>query len=123
MLPCVAVKVLASYPYAAQNEDELTFQQGDIISIVSREDPDWWTGQLAGITGVFPANYVQHYTEPCEWIVLLVVMWRCFVAIRIRSCPLRVKYKYVGDNSCVLVSYFGARLSVLVLMGSLQCLQ
>ena len=65
-----SAKVQASYPYTAQNDDELTFEQGAIITILNKNDPDWWSGQLGGVTGVFPANYVQPYSEPCEYTCL-----------------------------------------------------
>ena len=35
----------------------MTFQEGEIIDIVSKDDM-WWTGMLNGKEGVFPANYV-----------------------------------------------------------------
>lgn len=60
-------KVQALYPYSALNSDELTFEHGDVISVVNKDDPDWWTGEMNGTTGVFPANYVQPYVEPCEY--------------------------------------------------------
>lgn len=50
--------VVALYAYAAQNEDELTFQKDAVITVLNRENPDWWTGQYEGKTGVFPSNYV-----------------------------------------------------------------
>ncbi|XP_076357725.1 SH3 domain-containing kinase-binding protein 1-like isoform X1 [Tachypleus tridentatus] len=53
------VKVLFSYE--AQNEDELTIQEGDIITIVTKdvEDKGWWKGELNGKIGVFPDNFVE----------------------------------------------------------------
>lgn len=50
--------VIALYAYAAQNDDELTFQKDAVITVLSRENPDWWSGQLDDQTGVFPSNYV-----------------------------------------------------------------
>ncbi|XP_050682373.1 intersectin-2 [Leptidea sinapis] len=52
-------KVIALYPYAAQNADELSFEKDDIISVTDRsQDPAWWQGELRGMTGLFPSNYV-----------------------------------------------------------------
>lgn len=50
----------ATFPYKAQNEDELSFQEGDLITITNKEcpDPGWWHGELNGKTGVFPDNFV-----------------------------------------------------------------
>ena len=36
---------IADYPYASQNEGELSFEEGDSIQILS-SDGDWWFGQL-----------------------------------------------------------------------------
>lgn len=54
-----AQKVIALYAYKAQNEDELTFEKDDVINIVSRDDAAWWKGELRGVSGLFPSNYVM----------------------------------------------------------------
>lgn len=51
-------KVIALYPYKAQNDDELSFDKDDIISVLGRDEPEWWRGELNGLTGLFPSNYV-----------------------------------------------------------------
>ncbi|XP_032679451.1 intersectin-2 isoform X3 [Odontomachus brunneus] len=52
-------RVMALYPYQAQNEDELSFEKGDVISVLSKEETAWWRGELNGVSGVFPSNYVS----------------------------------------------------------------
>ncbi len=48
------------YDYEAQGGQELDLVEGDIITIISREDDVWWCGQLSdGRKGMFPAAYVQ----------------------------------------------------------------
>jgi len=39
-------------------DDELTFKEGEVITILHK-DGEWWTGELNGVTGLFPANFVQ----------------------------------------------------------------
>lgn len=51
-------KVIALYPYKAQNDDELSFDKDDIISVLGRDEPEWWRGECQGLTGLFPSNYV-----------------------------------------------------------------
>ncbi|XP_032595565.1 intersectin-1 isoform X2 [Drosophila grimshawi] len=51
-------KVIALYPYKAQNDDELSFEKDDIISVLGRDEPEWWRGELSGLSGLFPSNYV-----------------------------------------------------------------
>ncbi|GBM98010.1 Intersectin-1 [Araneus ventricosus] len=52
-------QVVALYPFAGQHSDELTFQKGDIITLVNADDPSWWKGELNGAVGLFPSNYVE----------------------------------------------------------------
>ncbi|XP_033248801.1 intersectin-1 isoform X2 [Drosophila miranda] len=51
-------KVISLYPYKAQNDDELSFEKDDIISVLGRDEPEWWRGELNGLSGLFPSNYV-----------------------------------------------------------------
>lgn len=52
-------QVVALYPFNGQQTDELTFQKGDIITLVSTDDPSWWKGEMNGAVGLFPSNYVE----------------------------------------------------------------
>ncbi|KAM4771641.1 CD2-associated protein [Rhinophrynus dorsalis] len=49
----------ALYNYEGVNDDELSFKEGDIIHILSKDtgDPGWWKGELNGKEGVFPDNF------------------------------------------------------------------
>ncbi|CAN9506037.1 unnamed protein product [Ophioblennius macclurei] len=49
------------FPYEAQNEDELSIKEGEIINIVTKEcaDAGWWMGEIGGRQGVFPDNFVK----------------------------------------------------------------
>eukprot|EP00040_Diaphanoeca_grandis_P019004 m.100075 g.100075 ORF g.100075 m.100075 type:complete len:776 (-) comp27218_c0_seq1:153-2480(-) len=50
------------FAYQAKSNDELSFERGIEILVLSTEDqdPGWWKGQLPdGQIGMFPANYVQ----------------------------------------------------------------
>uniref|UniRef100_A0A4W5MM14 Intersectin-1 n=1 Tax=Hucho hucho TaxID=62062 RepID=A0A4W5MM14_9TELE len=63
-MPSAAVcQVIGMYDYMAQNDDELPFGKGQIINVLSREDPDWWKGELNGSVGLFPSNYVKLTTD------------------------------------------------------------
>ncbi|XP_044539074.1 intersectin-2-like [Gracilinanus agilis] len=61
--PPPACQVIAMYDYAASNEDELSFSKGQLISVLSRDDADWWHGHIGGAAGLFPANYVKMTTD------------------------------------------------------------
>ncbi|NWY74243.1 SH3K1 protein, partial [Erithacus rubecula] len=49
------------FPYEAQNDDELTIREGDVVTLISKEciDVGWWEGELNGRRGVFPDNFVK----------------------------------------------------------------
>ena len=47
------------YTYAGQYEDELSFEAGDVIMVLAKDEADWWKGECNGKTGVFPSNYVE----------------------------------------------------------------
>ncbi|XP_041824219.1 SH3 domain-containing kinase-binding protein 1 isoform X5 [Melanotaenia boesemani] len=49
------------FPYEAQNEDELSLKEGEIITIITKEcaDAGWWMGEIGGRQGVFPDNFVK----------------------------------------------------------------
>ncbi|XP_046849050.1 intersectin-1-like [Xenia sp. Carnegie-2017] len=53
----VVSECVALYSYKGQAGD-LSFQEGDVISITKNEG-DWWEGSLKGQKGIFPANYVK----------------------------------------------------------------
>merc|ERR1719458_1358915 len=61
----VKEQCLVLFPYTAQNEDELTLEEGQTIQIISREveDKGWWKGEIDGRTGVFPDNFVKLIVE------------------------------------------------------------
>ncbi|XP_055295327.1 uncharacterized protein LOC129565025 isoform X2 [Sitodiplosis mosellana] len=56
--------VQAEYSFQGENNDELRFKKGDIITVTQREDGGWWEGTLGEVTGWFPSNYVKEYKAP-----------------------------------------------------------
>lgn len=51
------------YDYEAQGDQELDLEEGDIITVIAKEDDVWWCGQSKGRMGMFPSNYVEAYDE------------------------------------------------------------
>uniref|UniRef100_A0A8C7YVU4 Rho guanine nucleotide exchange factor (GEF) 7a n=1 Tax=Oryzias sinensis TaxID=183150 RepID=A0A8C7YVU4_9TELE len=51
--------VKARFNFQQTNEDELTFNKGDIINVTRQEEGGWWEGTFSGRTGWFPSNYVR----------------------------------------------------------------
>ncbi|XP_069829177.1 intersectin-2 isoform X4 [Dendropsophus ebraccatus] len=56
-------QVIAMYDYIANNEDELNFSKGQLMNVINKDDADWWQGEINGVTGLFPSNYVKMTTE------------------------------------------------------------
>uniref|UniRef100_H3AP45 Intersectin 1 (SH3 domain protein) n=1 Tax=Latimeria chalumnae TaxID=7897 RepID=H3AP45_LATCH len=63
MADVLVCQVIGMYDYMAQNDDELAFAKGQIINVLNKDDPDWWKGELNGLTGLFPSNYVKLTTD------------------------------------------------------------
>ncbi|KAF7586903.1 hypothetical protein BBP40_008032 [Aspergillus hancockii] len=53
--------VTALYDFGGQSAGDLAFREGDRIRVVKKTDStdDWWEGELRGVKGSFPANYVE----------------------------------------------------------------
>ena len=51
------------YDYDPQGEQELGLVEGDIVTVVAKEDDVWWCGQCRGKMGMFPSTYVDTYEE------------------------------------------------------------
>ena len=50
----------AKYSYLSRGENELGFEEGDQLYVMSTEDPDWWLAQskTSAQVGYVPSNYV-----------------------------------------------------------------
>uniref|UniRef100_A0A8D3BYK4 Rac/Cdc42 guanine nucleotide exchange factor 6 n=1 Tax=Scophthalmus maximus TaxID=52904 RepID=A0A8D3BYK4_SCOMX len=57
--------VKARFNFKQNNEDELSFNKGDMILVTRQEEGGWWEGSLNSKTGWFPSNYVREI-KPCE---------------------------------------------------------
>lgn len=45
------------YAYKAARAEELSFREGDIVTILNSEG-DWWEGELNGKKGLVPCNFM-----------------------------------------------------------------
>ncbi|KAI0971397.1 hypothetical protein F4678DRAFT_432745 [Xylaria arbuscula] len=67
-MAAVPFKVKAVFEYKSGHEDDLPFQIGQIITVTSEEDDEWYGGEYVDDTGVkqegiFPRNFVEKF-EP-----------------------------------------------------------
>uniref|UniRef100_A0A673IJA4 ArfGAP with SH3 domain, ankyrin repeat and PH domain 2b n=1 Tax=Sinocyclocheilus rhinocerous TaxID=307959 RepID=A0A673IJA4_9TELE len=59
-------RVKALYNCQADNLDELTFSEGEVIIVDGEEDKEWWVGHIDGEPtrkGVFPVSFVHFITD------------------------------------------------------------
>ncbi|XP_022910343.1 growth factor receptor-bound protein 2 [Onthophagus taurus] len=53
--------VQALYDFTPQEQGELDFKKGDVITVTDRSDQHWWHGEIRHRKGLFPATYVTPY--------------------------------------------------------------
>jgi len=52
------MKAKGLYDYTASCDTELTFKQGDVLTITEQDNSGWWYAELNGRAGFVPNNYV-----------------------------------------------------------------
>ncbi|XP_061569404.1 neutrophil cytosol factor 2 [Cololabis saira] len=57
--PQTQTQLVALHSYESPNPEDLNFQQGDAITLLSRINQDWLEGRCNGNTGIFPASFVE----------------------------------------------------------------
>jgi len=51
----------AAFDYDANEKNELSFKEGDIITVVEIiPNSEWWKGELNGVCGLFPQTYTEN---------------------------------------------------------------
>ena len=71
------------FDYEPENPDELKLTEGDIVVVTNQNIPDtegWWEGELNGITGVFPSNFVDLLPVGAEEVLSKVLGFFLFLA-------------------------------------------
>jgi len=49
----------AIYGYSGTTADELTFEEGDEISVFDTSDANWWKAEHGGAIVIVPASYLE----------------------------------------------------------------
>jgi hypothetical protein len=56
-------KAIAVHKYAAQDNNQLSFEPNDEITVLAKAANGWWSGELRGKIGHFPGSYVREITD------------------------------------------------------------
>ena len=72
--------------FFSENDEEITFDPGDIITEIDTFDEGWWKGRSPdGRFGMFPANYVELIEDSSEvsqqpepLAAEVQLLWACF---------------------------------------------
>ena len=62
--PQLNIRAKALYRFVPENEQELDFNEGDIIIIYEKHEDGWSVGNLDGKVGYFPTTYVEELPSP-----------------------------------------------------------
>ncbi|PWA23994.1 hypothetical protein CCH79_00018639 [Gambusia affinis] len=52
-------RCVALFDYEGEDDDELTFSQGDVIGLLELVGEEWGRGRIHGRTGIFPLNFME----------------------------------------------------------------
>ncbi|GAB5362700.1 hypothetical protein AAMO2058_000820400 [Amorphochlora amoebiformis] len=58
----MSTKLIANFDFGATEAGQLSFDKGDVIVLIEKDDSGWWHGYIQGDRnrhGLFPYNYVQ----------------------------------------------------------------
>lgn len=58
-LACSGPRCIALFDYEGEEDDELTFSQGDVIALLELIGQEWGRGQIHGRVGIFPLNFAE----------------------------------------------------------------
>ncbi|XP_046725459.1 SLIT-ROBO Rho GTPase-activating protein 3 isoform X3 [Silurus meridionalis] len=50
---------VAMFDYVARSAAELSFKQGDHVTLHSKASADWWKGEMGGVKGLIPHKYIS----------------------------------------------------------------
>ncbi|XP_038831856.1 SH3 domain-containing protein 19-like [Salvelinus namaycush] len=62
--PVSGPRCVARFDYEGEEEDELTFSQGNVIALTEVIDQEWGRGQIHGRIGIFPLAFTEILEEP-----------------------------------------------------------
>lgn len=69
----------ALFPYKQKRSEEISFQSGEVLTLLDDTDPKWWKGENAQArVGLFPSKYVEKLEgekDPANWTIKVRVVF------------------------------------------------
>ena len=59
MIELFSVEARVTYDYEPEQPDELRLKVGEIVKNIEIQDGGWWEGEVNGVRGMFPENFVD----------------------------------------------------------------
>ncbi|KAK3917926.1 Vinexin, partial [Frankliniella fusca] len=87
--PVARLAAKALYNFVGQTPRELSFRRGDVILVKRQVDRNWYEGELNGVQGLFPTNYVE--VLPYEHL-------RTTPTKRVQEGQARAKYNFIAQT-------------------------
>uniref|UniRef100_A0A8B9RM44 SLIT-ROBO Rho GTPase-activating protein 3 n=1 Tax=Astyanax mexicanus TaxID=7994 RepID=A0A8B9RM44_ASTMX len=69
-------EAVALFDYVARSAAELSFKQGDHVTLHSKASADWWRGEVGGVKGLIPHKYIS-ISEGWRWDYRRRKQWEC----------------------------------------------
>lgn len=91
-------RALYDYTDDPNNQHQLRFVVGEIITVTEKRDDGWWGGILNGVEGFFPASYVQVLGNNHHDFILYVLLMMTYVSMQV--CHNHVKKLQLLTCAC-----------------------
>lgn len=117
--------MIALYKYSALNPDELSFSKDDVIKVIAKEEPHWWKGELNGLTGLFPSNYVAPICT--YYFNILLLLFRNILQLlrKLFIIILKLEYEILLNNQNIYFKYSNLAINkwrpLLIIICSIRC--
>ncbi|XP_049847527.1 dynamin-binding protein-like isoform X2 [Schistocerca gregaria] len=92
------------YPFYAQFDNELSFHEGEIVSLVRHVSKDWIEGKIDGRKGIFPSSYVNIIVD-CQPQSEFSVSNDRTVLHEVENVEMRKKHDILPPNSFAVVLF------------------
>lgn len=102
----------ATYDYAAAEDNELSFDVGDVIEVTKKDPSGWWEGSCKGRTGMFPGNYVEEIKEAAKAAAPAASPAQAAAPAAAATRKCLVKFDFTAENDDELTIVVGQTITI-----------